>query len=742
MIKMRSIVLFLLIAFLISISNAINPPNKEKFPVGFWEIIEQNPDIVKYGDPAWVKRMAFQKQLILKMAKGEIALQKLAPAQFKLPILLGQFADSTGSFSTQDFQNLLFDNNPTGTLTQYYNEVSYGQFSVTGTVYGWFTADQGQAYYASNNNGLNSNYPQNAKGFVRNIVEKADATVDFSQFDNDGPDGIPNSGDDDGYVDAVGIVVAGAGPDWYPGNDNIWPHMSSLGGNEYTTNDAANGGGNIKISTFFVVPEEAGGGSGWGVIRPIGVFVHEFGHVLGLPDLYDRDGSSNGIGEWGLMASGSWGGDGSHTEKPAHMTAWSKIQLGWITPTILTTDVNGLAIKQAETNPEAYLLWEDGYEWSRYFLLENRQKVGFDQYLNGDGLLIYHVDENMRWGKVAYSSGPVNNDETHKLVDLEEADGLAHLDNKVNRGDAGDPFPGTSNNRAFTDVTSPNSKDYDGNSTGVAVTNISNSGATMTADVVVRNRLGYVIAYDESGITGWGWGFQNPQDIWGGVFFKTTEAGTLKAVDIGFRTGPATYELSVYSNFDLSKPSGLLATVPGQVQTSGWYTVDIPGDVAVFGANTTFFVVLKVSGLAYGLSFDKYGPKSGRSYSSSDGITFSNNISTQGGDLNIRARISSQTATGIDPITTTLPEKFTLFQNYPNPFNAGTIIRYQLPENARVRLTIYNILGEKVATLVDEPQIAGEHQVQFQPESLPSGVFFYRLDAGEYHAVQKMVLMK
>lgn len=732
----------ILVVLLSSMIWAINPPKKGKFPAGFWEIIDQNPDIVKYGDPGWVKRMETRKQLVLKMARGEIAFHKLAPAQFNLPILLGQFADSTGTFSTQDFQNLLFDNNSTGTMTQYYNEISYGQFTITGTVYGWFTADQGQAYYASNNNGLNSNYPQNAKGFVRNIVEKADATVDFSQFDNDGPDGIPNSGDDDGYVDAVGVVVAGAGPDWYPGNGNIWPHQSSLDNNEYTTNDASANGGNIKVNRFFVCPEEAGGGAGWGIIRPIGVFVHEFGHVLGLPDLYDRDGSSNGIGEWCLMASGSWGGDGSHTETPAHMSAWCKIQLGWITPTIISSDMNGLQIKQAETNPEAYLLWEDGYEWSRYFLIENRQKVGFDQYLNGDGLLIFHVDENQRWGQVAYSGGLVNNDELHKMVDLEEADGQADLDNQVNRGDAGDPYPGTSNNRSFMDSTTPNSRDYNGNSTGVAVTNISNSGTIMTADVKVRNRIGYTIAYDESGITGWGWGFQNPQDIWGGVLFQTAEAGTLKAVDIGFRTGPVTYELSVYSDFISNKPTGLLATVNGQVQSSGWYTVDIPGDSAVFTAGQTFFVALKVSGLAYGLSFDPYGPKSGRSYSSGDGITYSNNISTQGGDLNIRARIATQTVTAIKPQNSTVPNQFALLQNYPNPFNGGTVIRYQIPKPAKVRVTIYNIYGEKVAILVNEYQNAGEYQIHFQPETLSSGIYFYCLDAGNFHTVQKMILMK
>ncbi len=722
--------------------QAINPPNRGNFPANFWKTIIQNPEIIKYGDVGWMKRIENRRLLLAKMERGEIPLQKLNTDRFVVPILLGQYSDSTGIFTVQDFQNLLFDNNPTGTMTDYYNEVSYNQFQVTGTVFGWFTADQGRAYYASDNNGLNSNYPQNAKGFVRDIVAKADPTVDFSQFDNDGPDGIPNSGDDDGYVDAVSIICAGPGPDWYPGNDNIWPHMSNLGSNEYITNDASVNGGNIKVKTFFICPEEAGGGSGWGTIRPLGVFVHEFGHVLGLPDLYDIDGSSNGIGEWGLMASGSWGGDGSHAATPAHLTAWSKMKLGWLNPTVVNQNVNGLTVRQSETNPEAYLVWEDPYQWSRYFLLENRQKVGFDQYLNGDGLLIYHIDENQQWGPYAWWGGSGNRNEAHKLVDVEEADGRADLDNKVNRGDAGDPFPGTANNRAFTDTSTPDSKDYDGVSTGVEIKNISNSGATMTLDVTVRDPQGYVVAYDEGGISGWGWGFSNPQDIWGGVFFHTTLAGTLKAVDVGFREGPTDYELLVYSDFDLTTPSGLLVSVSGQVPTSGWHTIELPGDQAVLGANDNFFVVVRIKNKAYGLSFDKFGVTDRRSYSSGDGVTFSNQIGIDGGDLNIRARISADMATAVPSEDNPILQQFTLFPNYPNPFNAGTIIRYRIPVRTHVTLSIFNLLGEKVLTIVDGEQNAGEYQVHFQPTTLPSGIYFYRLETPHSRAVQKMVLLK
>jgi immune inhibitor A len=743
----------ILISFLLFASAlANNPPNKGKFPKGFWNTIRSDVSMLQYGDPGWVMRMEQRRLLRQQIALGKAASELLPADQFSLPVLLGQFADSSGTKTVLDFQNLLFDNNPSGTMIDYYNEVSYGQFSLTGKVYGWFTADQGQAFYASNNNGLNPNFPNNNKGFVLSVVQKADPTVDFSKYDNDGPDGVPNSGDDDGYADGVMVVYAGAGADWFPGNSNLWPAMSTLGNNEFTTNDAAANGGMIKVNAFAICPERAGGGNGSNQIRPIGVFAHEFGHLLGLPDLYDRTDDSEGpdfedsegIGEWCLMATGSWGGNGAHPEKPAHMSAWCKIQMGWITPTYITQDVTGLMIKRAETNAEAVIVWEDGYEWSRYFLLENRQQTGFDQFLNGPGLLIFHVDENQRWGKISWATGPVNDDETHKLVDLESADGNADLDNNTNRGDSGDPFPGSRNNRSFTDASIPNSRDYDGLTTSVEITNISNSGPTMTVDIVVRQTLGYALAYDENGVTGWGWGFSAPQDTWGGVLFTTAVAGSLAALDVGFRDTQTTYEINVYQNFTGTTPSDLLGTLSGNVATSGWHTIAFTPPLAL-NANSDFFVSLKIANKSFALSYDRWGVASGRSYASGDGVTYSNSISTSpgGGDLNIRARVKmQQIGTAVSDNEAIIPNTFALHQNYPNPFNPATTITFQLPVTTRALLKIFDMSGKEVEVLFDRKLLAGYHKVEWTPNDLPSGVYLYKLQAGELTQTRKLILVK
>ena len=98
--------------------------------------------------------------------------------------------------------------------------------------------------------------------------------------------------------------------------------------------------------------------------------------------------------------------------------------------------------------------------------------------------------------------------------------------------------------------------------------------------------------------------------------------------------------------------------------------------------------------------------------------------------------------TSIEEHSNGSPKTFMLSQNYPNPFNPSTNISYQLPANYFVVLNLYDVLGRKVATLVHERQSAGSHSVKFDATNLPSGVYFYRLEAGTYHDTKKLLLLK
>ena len=603
--------------------KGINPPQVGNFPSGFWDKMEQQGIGQVYGDPGWLRKIADWKNNPLRDAQLE----------FYLPVLLGQYADVTETyFDAVDFQNLLFDDNSTGTMKEYYNEISYGNFLVDGTADGWYQSTYTMAQAVDN-----------VKQYVAEIAELADPDFDYTQFDNDGPDNIPNSGDDDGYVDGIIVVYSGCGAEWYPGNDNIWPHKSSLGSYEYETDDLGANGSNVIVKSYAVNPELAGGGDCYtNTIRPIGVYAHEFGHILGLPDLYDRDnsnGGSEGIGHWCLMASGSWQGWGGDT--PAHMSSWCKSEMGWLEPVVLSSDEISLNIPQVETNPYAVKIWEDDYFWSRYFLVENRQPVGFDSDLEGPGLIIYHVDENRRYGSYRFSSGPANDDETHKLVDVEEADGLDDMDNEVNRGDAGDPFPGTSNNFTFNDNSYPSASRYDNTETGIAVFNISSSDSLMTADVNIRPQYGYALAYDELGMSGSGWGYNDSRTHFGGVLFTPDVSGFLTEVDVGIRKAPIDFHILVYNSFDGTSPGSLLDSVAGYADDATWFSVPI--DTVPVSAGVDFFIAVRMD-TSYAISVDRWGEKDYRSYFSTNGMTYSTGIADYG-DINLRAKISEE---GID----------------------------------------------------------------------------------------------
>jgi hypothetical protein len=110
-------------------------------------------------------------------------------------------------------------------------------------------------------------------------------------------------------------------------------------------------------------------------------------------------------------------------------------------------------------------------------------------------------------------------------------------------------------------------------------------------------------------------------------------------------------------------------------------------------------------------------------------------------EFSIFAVLSSELPTSVTELEE-LPDAFVLAQNYPNPFNPSTSIRYELPETARVRLEVFNLLGERVATLVDERREAGRHQVSFDAGSLASGVYLYRLQAGDFVQTRKLTLIR
>jgi len=273
----------------------------------------------------------------------------------RIPIFAGYFQSQSPPYPLASLQNRLFDN-PSGTVTDYYDEVSYGNLDLTGTVYGWDQVSNLDAYYAGSGNGMDPTTDHTGT-FIKELLDFHDGAVDFGQYDNDGPDGVPNSGDDDGFVDLVAVVHNEVGGECSVDgvNGNIWSHHGRYrswtvsGGLPYQTNDARAGGGFIQIDEYTIQPALNCDGS---TVIDIGVFCHEFGHAFGLPDLYDIDGGGSGIGHWGIMGSGNW----NQPDSPAHPCAWTRAQLGWVVPTPVDWTNAATNIDNIEANPVAFRL--------------------------------------------------------------------------------------------------------------------------------------------------------------------------------------------------------------------------------------------------------------------------------------------------------------------------------------------------------------------------------------------------
>ena len=360
----------------------------------------------------------------------------------KILALLIDFNDHAHVNSATDINDMLFgDGNaaqfPLESLKDYYDRSSYGLLDIGGSTLGWYTTSYDRSTIPTTDAGRD--------GLIKEALNHYDSLGhDFSQYDNDG----------DGDIDY--FVVMWAGPDTGWGTF-WWGYQPGWSDPSYTLDGK-------KLTKYSWQ---------WESNSPA-VVIHETGHALGLPDLYDYDplvGPGTGVGGFDIMD-----GTGDHN-------CFHKWLLDWLTPMVISGGKQTLMLNPTATSADAVLIWpgvSTGDIFSEFFMVQNRQDVGNDAafWFAPDGLSIWHIDATLNSG----GSGFVNNNSNtaHKLVRLMEADGLEEIEGfacckgcTCAVADIGDLY---NEGDRFSQVTSPSSAKYDGTESCVTVCDIIDHG--------------------------------------------------------------------------------------------------------------------------------------------------------------------------------------------------------------------------------------------------------------------------
>ena len=381
---MKRLVIAAIFILLASFAYCV-PPAPGVSPAGMpKDSVHKNTDVsamIARGAPAW-----------------QVAKVITPTGTKKLVVIFVQFSDKT--FQAGEVEN--YENATTGYIKRmkdYISECSYGTFTLNTTLLtnlgSGYTLANTMGYYGINNEAL---------------------TADGTLFDDAcAAAGVTKAG---GSYDALMVVHAGQGEESSGTSTDIWSLFS-----DWSSRFPA------IFPSGFTEGETVPAGEA-GVLKPFGVLCHEFGHQIGLPDLYNTNTGTSNVGKWDVMDYGAWVANG---DNPPHPSTWSKMQIGWISPTIVTSSAN-VTLNAFDTGSANVFKLPVPGSLTEYFLLEFRRQSGKDSGLPGFGTLIWHIDDSM--GTISMNN--INNTPTHLRVALEEADKGADVDS--NKGDSTDPF--------------------------------------------------------------------------------------------------------------------------------------------------------------------------------------------------------------------------------------------------------------------------------------------------------------
>ena len=298
-----------------------------------------------------------------------------------------------------------------GSVGDYFRQQSYGQFNLVFDVMGPYTAKNKFAYYGRNIEYAGGSFDQNPGELIVEAVNAVDKQVKFKDYD----------WDEDGELDQVYVVYAGYGEADKHDPETIWPHksyLSGMTGSSLTLQD-------IVIDTYACSNELNPDGRYDG----IGSICHEFGHCLGLPDVYDAESGESIVGYYDIMDSGNYNGDSWY---PAGYSSFERYFCGWIEPMEISdlSQADTTSLQPLHLSPEAYIIHP--FQGStNYYLIEKREKASWDKFLpcftnkkTGQNLkekiLYWYIDyDQEKWNR-----NRPNEDRDHLGISLIDADQL------------------------------------------------------------------------------------------------------------------------------------------------------------------------------------------------------------------------------------------------------------------------------------------------------------------------------